>query len=735
MFIPQKWLQHLAFFVLAIFLTTLFHLPTWGQSPPILYQQALSLWQAGQTQQAISEWKQAIQGTSDQSLKARAYLMLAQAYLDLGFIHLADSAFEKGKSLRNTALTTFIKAIEGNLALAKRDFEGAISAYEDVPNSLGVLNNLSQAYEQRARLRQQLAQEAYLEGDEEQERLKIQGTLDLEKAKLIAQNAISQASKEVSLDAAKSWIRWSQLGADEGVKQALEILKQLPDSFDKGLQLLEIAQLDRIGLPVAESVAQTLNHSFLLAQVERLYAQDLEKETRYEKAIQHTLKAYRLVAQSNLELLGQLQWDLGRLYNRTNADQKSLKYYRQAILSNETIRKQLASATRNVQLNYQRTTDKLYREFFSVLFKNPSQKILKEVILLKQKLHLSQLESYFGNPCKISETQAENPHTNLEKATIYTIILDSSLHEIIELPHGEYLHQTIQISQEKLESLIRQWRLELEDEFTFDFLTTAEQLYDWLIKPWTEKLQGIKTLVFVNDGVLWSVPMSALWKGQYLIESYQVAYSLGLEESKNKTSQELFPVLFGTTQTSKAFKTPLPFVKEEIKKIREIVGGNAYLDERFSLQQFNLALNSEQYTILHLASHAKFSSFEKSFIQTGTGLLSLEELEKLLQTRKAPLQLLTLSGCQTAAGNDRSIYGIAGVGIRANIPSVLGTIWFVDDSTTSQLMINFYRIWKEKASPLEALRQSQLQLIQSPSGSHPRFWSAFLFLTEGNSTS
>lgn len=731
MFLCQKWLQNLSYLVLGLFLSTLLNLPAMGQSTATLYQQGLDLFQVGRIKSAISIWQQVIENKPDKSLKGRTYLMLAQAYLDLGFIHKASDIWEQAKKLDVTSLSPFVDAIEGNLAFAQHDFERAIIAYEKAPRSLGVLNNLSQVYEQQSQLKQQLAYEAHLEGNQQEEDiLKVQASQELKIAKNLAQQAIHLASDEVSLDAARIWIRWYNLGEVEGLQQSLNILQQLPDSFDKGLQLIKIARQNPIGLALAESVAQTLNHSFLLAEVERLYGQKLEQKKHYTEAIQRILNAYGLVAQSDLELLFEIQWDLGRVYDQINDSQQSRKYYQQAILSTEKIRKNLASAPRRVQLSFQDKINVLYREFFSILLTNPNQEDLKEAIKLKQQFQLAELESYFGNPCEISQINKTIGLTN--KVKIYTIILPSSLHEIVALPNGQYRHQAIHISQADLESLIRSWRLDLEDEFTFNFRTTSEQLYDWLITPWTEELVGIKTLIFVNDGILWSVPMSALWKDHYLIESYQIAYSLGLEVSIQETSQELFPVLFGTTESSQVLKTSLPFVKTEIENISEIVGGEAYLDELFTFERFNQALKSQKYNILHIASHGKFSSFENSFIQTGIGLLSLEKLEEFLRNRKAPLNLLTLSACQTAIGNDRSIFGIAGVALRTDIPSVLGTFWFVNDSITSQLMINFYRILNSQSSPLESLRQAQLQLIQSTSSPepkiHPRFWSPYLFL-------
>ena len=130
-----------------------------------------------------------------------------------------------------------------------------------------------------------------------------------------------------------------------------------------------------------------------------------------------------------------------------------------------------------------------------------------------------------------------------------------------------------------------------------------------------------------------------------------------------------------------------------------------------------------------MATHGKFSgTLEQTFIQTFEGPLTLAELEDLLSRRKEPLELLTLSACQTAAGNDRSVLGLAGVAVRSGVRSALGTLWFINDAATVELITDFYQYLKQPGTTkAEALRQAQLNQIAQP-GNHPSVWSSFILI-------
>lgn len=76
-----------------------------------------------------------------------------------------------------------------------------------------------------------------------------------------------------------------------------------------------------------------------------------------------------------------------------------------------------------------------------------------------------------------------------------------------------------------------------------------------------------------------------------------------------------------------------------------------------------------------------------------------------------PLELLTLSACQTAVGSNEAELGFAGLAIQAGVKSALASLWYVSDAATTGLMTQFYSNLQTTPIKAEALRQAQLALI------------------------
>jgi CHAT domain-containing protein len=105
----------------------------------------------------------------------------------------------------------------------------------------------------------------------------------------------------------------------------------------------------------------------------------------------------------------------------------------------------------------------------------------------------------------------------------------------------------------------------------------------------------------------------------------------------------------------------------------------------------------------------------------------LLEIERLLNQRQFPIKLLAFSACQTAAGNDRAVLGLAGVSVRSGVRTALGTLWSVSDATIVESIEDFYRFWHSGLSPAQALRQAQLKQI-TLNNSHPGNWGALILI-------
>src|SRR5262245_20190814 len=107
----------------------------------------------------------------------------------------------------------------------------------------------------------------------------------------------------------------------------------------------------------------------------------------------------------------------------------------------------------------------------------------------------------------------------------------------------------------------------------------------------------------------------------------------------------------------------------------------------------------------------------------------LEQILGLSKFRTDAVELLTLSACETAAGDDRAALGLAGVAIKAGARSALATLWTVNDPASAELVSAFYRQLQDpSSSKARALQQAQLGMLKDARYRQPSYWSAFRLL-------
>jgi CHAT domain-containing protein len=284
---------------------------------------------------------------------------------------------------------------------------------------------------------------------------------------------------------------------------------------------------------------------------------------------------------------------------------------------------------------------------------------------------------------------------------------------------------------------VRAFRQKLEKRTTRQYLPHAQALYQWLILPVEQDLEHfqINTLVFVPDGPLRTIPMAALHDGQrFLITKYALATTPGLTVTDPKPIDRANINLFsvGLTEAVRGFP-PLPYVATELESIQKLYGGKRLLDKQFLVNRMEQEMKKEEFTIVHIASHGIFSNDpKKSFLLTYEDKLTMDRLDELIglfQFRDNPLDLLTLSACETAAGDDRAALGLAGVAIKAGARSALATLWFINDQVSSELVTEFYRQLQDPThSKAVALQHAQIQVLENPRYAHPGYWAPFLLI-------
>jgi len=350
----------------------------------------------------------------------------------------------------------------------------------------------------------------------------------------------------------------------------------------------------------------------------------------------------------------------------------------------------------------------------------------------------AELRDYFRDDC-VDTLQARI--TKLDTlaagtAVVYPIVFADRLELLVSLPNG-LKRLSIPVSSDTLTQEVRAFRRTVEKRTTREYRPHAQQLYDWLIRPLEPDLASfrIDTLVFIPDGPLRTVPMAALHDGrQFLIEKFAVASTPGLNltDPKPIDRDKVRLLSSGLTQAVQGFPS-LPFVEDEINAIRTLYQGDQLLNAEFSTPRLEQELKDHPYGILHIATHGWFASdTTQSYLLTYNGKLTINELDRLIglfRYRKDPLELLTLSACQTGVGDDRSALGLAGVAIKAGARSALATLWFINDEASATLVSEFYRqLRNPKQSKAQALQQAQQKLLADRVYEHPAYWSPFLLL-------
>ena len=177
----------------------------------------------------------------------------------------------------------------------------------------------------------------------------------------------------------------------------------------------------------------------------------------------------------------------------------------------------------------------------------------------------------------------------------------------------------------------------------------------------------------------------------------------------------------------------LPGVENELNNLKKAVKNTTLLNEQFTVDNFHQQVSGDEpYEIIHIASHGIFSSnADDSFLMAYDNVIKLDDLEALLKQDKGAqrgIELLTLSACETAEGDDRAPLGFTGAALRAKARSALGSLWPISDEAASQLMANFYTNMTQHLGKAEALRQAQLKLLHNPKMSHPFYWSPFILV-------
>jgi CHAT domain-containing protein len=556
-------------------------------------------------------------------------------------------------------------------------------------------------------------------------------------------------------------------GMRRRIETLLSRLRALPDSHDKACLLVNLGRTsqrlafsakpgsdrDRLtaraalaeAIEVADRLGDPRAGSYAYGYLGWLY----EERARYEEALALTRRAIFLAEQREApESLYLWQWQAGRILREIGREDDAIESYRRAVKLLRGLRHEMATGYGIDRSSFRDAVGPVYFQLVDLLLQRSKraaddrqmqQRLLLEARDTVELLKAAELRDYFHDEC-VDALQAKQ--RNLDEvaeraAVVYPIVLPDRLEILLTMPSG-LMRFTVDVPGETLTAEVRELRRLLEKRTSRQYLPHAQTLHRWLVAPIVSALEGaeIDTLIFVPDGPLRTIPMAALHDGKsFLIERYGVATTpgLALTDPRPLDRSGIKLMLAGLSVSREGFP-PLPSVPTELASVQALYGGVQLLDEEFQLARVESTLSDQELSIVHIASHGEFrSDVEQTFLLAYDGRLTMDRLGDyvgLFKFRDRPLELLTLSACETAEGDDRAALGLAGIAIKAGARSALGTLWRVNDRAAADLIVAFYQALQDPAvSRAAALQRAQRAALQDPRNAHPAYWAAFLLIS------
>lgn len=576
--------------------------------------------------------------------------------------------------------------------------------------------------------------------------------------------------------------------------QAARLLSQLSDSRDKAYAIIDLANLLPLtrsleavqgslsgtnclptdvraeaetlliqAIATAQQIQDYRATSFAAGELGHLY----ECEQDYPNALLFTQEA-EIAADQALQSPDSLylwQWQTGRILKAQGQIEQAIAAYDKAIATLEKIRGDILTADRDIQFDFRDAVEPIYRQLAELrLNQTPQSEVIPPedvdtaanvgvALTVLDSLRLAELQNYFGDECVIlasiePATQEVVTDTRDESAAIFsTFILNDRTAIILTLPTGQKRLEWLALGREAINQQLNDFRIGLEESsYSLEEYdpTLAQSLYDQILRPFAADLDAanIQTLVFVQDGIFRSIPMAAFYDGErYLIERYAIATTPSLSltaQAPPPRRGELRALALGLSESTIVEGRPfaaLNGVRVELNRIQEqLPGSQSLLNEEFTRDRLRQELQENEYSIIHMATHGEFGAEpEDTFLVTGDAQrLTINELEAAIRIARGnqAIDLLTLTACKTAIGDDRSALGLAGVAVQAGVRSAIASLWAINDQSTAAIIADFYQaLSNPDQSKAQALQAAQVKAItQGDRFSRPGFWAPFILI-------
>ncbi|MEL7315025.1 MAG: CHAT domain-containing protein [Cyanobacteria bacterium J06559_3] len=696
----------------------------------------------------------------DSATKAAILRQLGDSLRATGNLPEAKEALKDSQAvatrLQNNALMAATNLSLGNLEYSQ--FRAAVERATNKEDEAVAMGHANQAIGYYTAVTQGIGGSSY----------QVQAGLNL--MRLLTQPAIANKDAAIRQEAARLYreiatlldrqpLGRATLYGYTGLAESLIALKDMSDrpSWAAIVSLLEKANRQAAALGDARarsSVLGTLGH---------VYEQTREWSTAEDFSRQALSLSQRARAD---DLSYRWQWQLGRILKSADQPEEAIASYTGAFKTLKSIRSDLITANPDVRFSFRESVEPIYRELVALLLspvaysqntnalaaanRDSEQNRLRLARTVMEALQLAELENFFQAACIEETLDVDEVVSDTNTAVIYTMLLDDSLEVVLTLPQQadqaepDLVHYTAPASRQDIDQTLLSFKEALNNGDGQKVRDYGNTLYNWLLKSAVDDGQisptTIKTLVFVLDGDLRSIPMATLYDGEkYLIETYALSLILGLEVRDPLTlpNPEQLQVLAASLTNPPASEIPLygplPKVNVELDQIAATrMQATLLRDEEFTQAALEQQLNETDYTIVHLATHGEFGrDRQNTFILDSEGRINIDTLGNIFSSRRQAetrLEMLILSACKTATGDSQEVLGIAGAAVQAGARSTIATLWSVDDEASVRFTEKLYtQLGQSGISRAEALRQAQQALMAEYPG-RPRYWAPYVLV-------
>lgn len=517
-----------------------------------------------------------------------------------------------------------------------------------------------------------------------------------------------------------------------------ELLMRLPDQSTADANLAAQTLLKRAAAN-AESRGDSRLQSYAIGHQGRY----LIDQGRFEEGLSYLSTATFLANTSrSYESVYLWQWQTARALRLQGKTEAAVNEYQTAIATLEQVRKELINGSpftfpQKIQPLFSELSDLLLTAASSTSSNADQQGYLKQVQQVLEQSKSAELQDYFQNVCVIPDQTMDLNKVDVATAVIYPVILKDRLEILVNI--GDQVHQFVyNITANDLELLANDFRYNLQrDQGDDEYKEIGKELYDMFFAQAESLLEekDIGTLLVIPDGVLRTIPFPAFYDGNdFLIQKFAIAttpgISLTLPKRVDVTQSKLFA---GGISDAVQGYAALPGVPVELDLLKADYGAEVLQDKQFQLSAIQTQLASANYSIVHIATHGHFDSNpQESYLLTHDDKFTMDSLEQSIGNRRDtgnPLELLVLSACETAVGDNRAALGLAGVALKAGARSAVATLWQISDAATVEIITDFYeRNATGKLSKAQALQYAQTELIHSERFYHPSDWAPFLLI-------